>query len=200
MPPLRRSNHGAWVFVGALLTSLSLGAKADQGWEGASLTLNWDNDANRGSDRHYTQGARIQYLSADLSTQNCFHAFSDLLPTWGYRLEGVKAGVEMGQEIYTPENLDASEPLPDDRPYAGWLYLSSILQRRGQATKSSWGMETWRVDVGVVGPPSLAEAAQRVWHGRDPQGWDNQLKTEVGFNLRYERSHLFRIRRMSNMA
>src|SRR5687767_10440821 len=37
----------------------AVAVQADQGWEGHSLHLNWENDAIRGSDRHYTQGSRI---------------------------------------------------------------------------------------------------------------------------------------------
>jgi hypothetical protein len=52
-------------------------------------------------------------------------------------------------------------------------------------------METFRLDVGVIGPESLAEETQKIWHGVDPQGWDHQLRTEPGVVLRYDRRYLF---------
>ena len=54
-------------------------------------------------------------------------------------------------------------------------------------------MENLKLDAGVIGPESLAEETQKSWHGVAPQGWGNQLKTEPGFNLRYERRVLYRI-------
>ena len=47
------------------------------------------------------------------------------------------------------------------------------------------------MDLGVIGPEAQAEETQREWHGKDPQGWRHQLKTEPGAALRYERRYLF---------
>jgi len=181
-----------------LVVALGLGlwiapARADQGWESDSLHLTWENDATRGSDRHYTQGGRALYLSSDDAAPGWMRSFSKWIPTWGFKEEGLKFGVEVGQEIYTPENLDATEVVEDDRPYAGWLYTSAILQRRGPAVGGLPAIETLRLDIGVVGPASLAENAQKIWHGRDPKGWHNQLGNELGLNLRYDRSYLYRL-------
>jgi hypothetical protein len=166
--------------------------RADQGWEGDSLSINWENDATRDSDRHYTQGGRVLYLSSDDAAPEWMRSFSKWIPTWGFKEEGLKFGVELGQEIYTPEDLDATEVVKDDQPYAGWLYASAILQRRGPAAGGLPVIETLRLDIGVVGPASLAENAQKIWHSRDPKGWHNQLGNEPGLNLRYDRSYLFR--------
>jgi len=171
-----------------------LTSRADQGWEGQSLHLTWENDATRGSDRHYTQGAKIRYLSSDAGAPGWLEALLERIPALGFRADGVKFGLEVGQEIYTPENLDATQPIPNDRPYAGWLYASVLGQRRGPGLAEIPVMEQLRLDLGVIGPESYAADTQKIWHGRDPKGWDNQLKTEVGFALRYERSYLFRFR------
>jgi len=120
------------------------------------------------------------------------NTFSGWIPALGFESETLKFGLEVGQEIYTPEDLDAVELIPDDRPYAGWLYGTAQLQRRGTGFGDIPVMENFYVDLGVIGPESFAEDTQKVWHGRDPQGWDNQLRTEVGFNVRYDRSYLFR--------
>jgi lipid A 3-O-deacylase len=82
----------------------------------------------------------------------------------------------------------------DDRPYAGWLYATGTLQRRGRMARGLPVMESLRLDAGVIGPESLAEETQKSWHGTAPQGWDNQLKTEPGINLRYDRSVLLAFR------
>jgi hypothetical protein len=121
-PGLRQTTIGLAVLLVRVAT-----AHADQGWEGQSLHFNWENDAIRGSDRHYTQGARILYLSSDKATPDWLRKFSDHIPALGFRSDALKFGLEIGQEIYTPENLDASTPILDDQPYAGWLYATALL-------------------------------------------------------------------------
>jgi hypothetical protein len=58
-------------------------------------------------------------------------------------------------------------------------------------------METFRLQLGVVGPESLADEAQILWHYmwgfQRPNGWDNQLKTEVGVQLNYDRRYRFAV-------
>jgi hypothetical protein len=180
----------------ALLTFLAglVRVQADQGWEGHSLHFNWENDATRGSDRHYTQGARIRYLSSDEAAPGWLRGLSKRMPALGFQDAALKYAVEVGQEMYTPENLRASEPLLKERPYAGWFYASAALQRRGSGPAGLPVLEHVRLDLGVIGPESYAEDTQKVWHGTDPRGWDHQLKTEVGFVLRYQRQYLYRIR------
>jgi hypothetical protein len=169
-------------------------AGADQGWEGQSFWVTWENDATRGSDRHYTQGAMLRYLSSDAATPEWLKSFSHRIPDWGFESQGWKFGLEVGQQMYTPEDLDAVELVKDDQPYAGWFYWAMSLQRRGPTnTRHLPVMETLRVDLGMVGPISQAEHTQKVWHGRDPRGWHNQLGNEPGLALRYDRTYLLRV-------
>lgn len=168
-------------------------ARADQGWEGHILNLTWENDATRGSDRHYTQGAKIGYLSADDIVPRWTRRLSGWIPAIGFEAERVKFTFETGQEIYTPEDLSAPELVRNDRPYAGWLYGSLGLQRRGRGPRDTAVIESLRFDLGLIGRESLAEDAQKTWHGRAPEGWDHQLKSEVAFAVRYERSYQLRV-------
>jgi len=181
----------------AILFLFASPASGDQGWEGHSLHVTWENDAIRDSDRHYTQGSKIRYLSSDRATPDWLSRWSNHIPAVGLRPDASKFGLEVGQEIYTPEDLDAHELVPDDRPYAGWLYGRLQLQRRGTGPANIPVMESFGMDLGVIGPESFAEDTQKVWHSRDPSGWDHQLPTEVGFNLLYDRSYLFRLNRGS---
>ncbi len=56
-------------------------------------------------------------------------------------------------------------------------------------------MDTTEIQIGMVGPSSLAEDAQKFIHKvRDlqrPNGWDNQLKDELGLALAFERKWLY---------
>ncbi|HSU14871.1 lipid A deacylase LpxR family protein [Longimicrobium sp.] len=97
-----------------------------------------------------------------------------------------------GQKLYTPRQ-DGPDPVPGERPYAGWLYLSATGRVATTARQRSIGVE-----VGVTGPPSLGKAVHMGWHRiagfRPPQGWDNQLRFEPGVILRYDESLLAALR------
>ncbi|HEX2080079.1 MAG TPA: lipid A deacylase LpxR family protein [Longimicrobium sp.] len=94
---------------------------------------------------------------------------------------------EVGQRIYTPRR-DAADPIPGERPYAGWLYGA-----RERVTLSSRTRTRLRVEAGVTGPPSLAEPVQAAIHrlgGYERQlGWAHQLGFEPGVVASYGREH-----------
>ncbi|HEY4416682.1 MAG TPA: lipid A deacylase LpxR family protein [Verrucomicrobiae bacterium] len=146
-------------------------------------------------DRHYTQGLKISLFSGDGFMTNAATWFngilyeSDLFSPANYNF-GL---ILMGQNIYTPEDLLASAPIPTDRPYAGWLYTGAAFQRRSDLAANFSVAENFEINLGMVGPASLAAQAQtavhRWWFPDDiPQGWDNQLKNEPGLLLKYGRS------------
>jgi lipid A 3-O-deacylase len=186
---LSRSLASLALFIFAVTPS-----HADNGWDGHIFSFIWENDATAGSDKHYTQGARLSYLSKDDALPQWLNGFSTWLPAVGFEVEARKFGIAVSQEIYTPEDLQSQALVADDRPYAGWLYGTFTLQRRGRMTRDLPVMEHIRLDLGVVGAESLAEETQKSWHGTAPQGWANQLETEPAINLRYDRSVLFALR------
>ena len=173
-------------------------AIAEQGWEGEIISLRLENDAVAQADRHYTQGSFLSYLSRDNAIPRWTGVVAENLPTFGYSVGATKAGFGVGQEIYTPEDLEASELQVGDRPYAGWLFGRLTLQRRGPLSRRWSVLETFDLDLGIIGPESLAEQTQKEWHGADPRGWDHQLETEPGFALRYERRFQFKPAEDSN--
>ena len=172
-------------------------------WFGpGSLTLQFENDRIANTDRHYTHGTRLSWISE--SNQERPAEF-DLLPvllnpfddhdgdadrsTW-------RTGVALGQNIYTPERIAESAVIEGDRPYAGWLYLGLSLYnekrlRPGETGWNKWDkLNTWELNVGVVGPLSYAEDVQTIVHEyiqvTRPNGWDHQLSNEPGLALHYE--------------
>jgi hypothetical protein len=165
---------------------------ADQGWEGQRLSATWENDVLTGTDRHYTQGASIAYWSRDDALPGWLAGLSSHLPAVGLDYQAEKWGLGISQEIYTPEDLRSRAVVANERPYAGWLFGSAGLQRHGQWTRSWWSREQFSLDLGVIGPESLADDTQKTWHHVSPAGWENQLKTEPGFVLGYERAYLYR--------
>lgn len=99
--------------------------------------------------------------------------------------------ITLNQQMYTPEDIDASEVVPDDRPYAGWLFV-----RLQSSDRTKNNLIISGIEVGVIGPASLAEDLQDVVHewtdSTPPQGWDNQLQNELGINIIHLRAHNWR--------
>src|SRR6185503_13103064 len=144
-------------------------------------------------DRHYTQGAQLSYYSADDELPRWMHKAVDVLPAFGFEVEARKWGLNLGQQIYTPSDLKTSQLIEDDRPYAAWLYAGLKLQRRGPGSFGWPAMEALRIEAGIIGPEALGKEAQSVVHLVEPKGWDNQLKTEFGFLLQYDRQYFYRV-------
>ncbi|MGQ9366843.1 lipid A deacylase LpxR family protein [Azospirillum sp. ST 5-10] len=148
-----------------------------------------DNDLFSGTDRYYTNGAQFYYLSDEKPSLGVLDWLADRLTPPGERA-GRRYGFALGQTIYTPEDLTRRDLIEDDRPYAGWLYgRLSLLQTTPSA------VDRLDIDVGMVGPASLAEPTQKLVHSivpgaTHPEGWHNQIDNEPGLILSYE--HVWR--------
>ena len=164
--------------------------------QGRVFTILEENDLVVRTDRHYTQGIKLSFLQSDGVVPRVAARMAEQLPTVGYQTNALKFGYQVGQSMFTPANIGAAGLLPADRPYGGWLYTGFILQRRGETAGQTPVLENFAIDLGIVGPESLAKEAQTWVHEvrgfRLPKGWGNQLRTEPGINLKYERSHLYR--------
>jgi lipid A 3-O-deacylase len=164
--------------------------------QGPVVTLIEENDFVVNTDRHYTQGIKLAYLHRDgylpFGSSNAFQR----LPNFGFRGEYGKFGYVVGQNIYTPGDISLTELQPDDRPYAGWLYTGAVLQRRGAGFNGAATLESFELQFGVIGPPSLGEDAQTWVHevrGFElPQGWQHQLHSEPGLRFSYLRAERLR--------
>jgi hypothetical protein len=178
-----------------LLAALASGC----GIHGARLALVEDNDVfNLGKglddDRDYTQGASAALTLSDVDTPAWAKDFAAWLPLYADDSR-VHLAFTFGQEIYTPEEILEPALIPDDRPYAGWLYGGVAIQGRSMdedAHRRRDRMDLLELDLGVVGPASLAEQVQNTWHrvvlGIDEaQGWDHQLGNEFAGMLTWER-------------
>jgi len=172
----------------------SANTRADGGWQGQVLSLRADNDFVFNTDRHYTHGAQLSYLSKDDDLPDWLHDFSHWVPV-GFKIEAEKFGIAAAQEIYTPADLTATAVVQDDQPYAAWLYTTFMIERRGQLRNGLETMDHLRLDLGVIGPPAMGEQAQDLAHHIPPRGWGNQLNFEPGIDLQYDWSLLFRARK-----
>lgn len=165
---------------------------------GPSVGFWIDNDLfGGGTDRYYTNGFQFYYFSGDRPAHGNIDWLAAMVPWIGP--QGVRRyGFALGQNMYTPSDITRRVPNPDDRPYAGWLYgrvsLISEVPRH---------VDRLELDLGVVGPASLAEQTQKAVHrivpgARWPEGWDTQLRNEPGIVLSYE--HVWRDERPTRLG
>jgi Uncharacterized protein conserved in bacteria (DUF2219). len=86
-----------------------------------TITFIWENDRFGGTDRNYTNGNRISYLSP---TQSIGHVSSraarSLLGADGK--DNIRYGLALGHSIFTPADTQATAPRPNQHPYAGYVY------------------------------------------------------------------------------
>lgn len=156
----------------------------------------WENDGAfikpyKSSDRHYTNGVKFDVAFDHFLPQ----AWVDLVPGAGrFQNKSEATGVVFGQSLFTSIDIQRKVRLPDDRPYAGWLY-TGVYYQRADLKK----LDHFELDIGVVGGDrSVGESMQKFIHAIvpeevTPQGWEDQLSNEVGIVAKYQRRWRLRL-------
>ncbi|MCH7228264.1 lipid A deacylase LpxR family protein [Haloferula sp. A504] len=164
------------------------------------LTFQLDNDLFGGSDRGYTNGARLSWISGsrDVDSLRGLHA-------WLRRLSGDPESFRVFQAVTGFEDPDSivynhgfsltqlmftpADPLPYAQPplqrrYAGWLGLGISLH-----AKTDRILNSVEFAVGTTGENSFAEVTQDFVHSatgtRKFNGWDAQVPSEITFDLSF---------------
>jgi len=132
-----------------------------------SLYIRLENDLWGDSDRHYTHGTRVHYVD---------------------NREKFDVVYGFGQYIYTPSDISVSELQVDDRPYGAWLYgLIACSRTKGNI------LDYLELQAGTTGPHAHGDTVQTAIHewtdSTMPQGWEHQIKNEIGINLHYYRKY-----------
>lgn len=160
--------------------------------DGATLAFTWENDSFAGTDRNYTNGVRLSWLSGTRDT--------DGVSDWVARRLGadntaiVRRGAALGHSIFTPEDIQSTEGPLGQHPYAGWVYLeyTPLIEQAGQVDQLTF-------QVGLLGPGAGGEFVQNEFHaliGADKaRGWDSQLRDELTLGLAWDR----RLRRIADI-
>ena len=171
----------------------------------SAVTVYSENDKYfAGTDRHYTNGFKLSFLGDTTLNQSpaFVHAVAEFIPTLtqqAARQQDYKVGLSLGQNIYTPTNIETATPSPTDRPYAAWLYGALTFQAESADHNL---LRVVELDLGMVGPAALGEQIQNGWHSvinvPHAQGWANQLHNEPGFILSWERR--YRLKRVISPA
>jgi len=199
---------GAGLLLTALFCAPAAATEADlrraDSW---TFSFYFENDMFAGTDRNYTNGTKLTWISPDLTS----YASSDRLPKWFLpyvkRLPfinepGLKRNLAfaIGQNMYTPRDISRRELTVDDRPYSGWTYGAVAFH-----SKNSRRLDSMELQLGMVGPLSFAEQTQDLVHKlrglQRPQGWDHQLDNEPGLEMIYERKlRLWQIASLSGLG
>ena len=184
------------VLVQGSLCAAEPGKPPHESW---TFTFHLENDLFANTDRFYTNGIKLSWVSPELGwfedlpwmqneglLQAGVHKFIDLLPFSEEKDRQRHMAFTVGQLMFTPEDIAARSLVQDDRPYPGWLYGSAAFH-----SKTYRRLDTFEIQAGLTGDFSLAEEAQDLVHSirgiEKANGWDNQIDTELGFALIYDR-------------
>lgn len=150
-----------------------------------TLSLITENDVYAGTDRHYTNGFQMAYFNHPDELGAWVTTLADWLPLLEAQAN-VRTGYFFGHEIYTPYDTEATALLPNERPYAGWLYLGLSI-----SSNTKRHFDVWRLNLGLVGEDARGEELQNGYHRlidtEEANGWHNQIPNKFGYMLIYER-------------
>lgn len=150
------------------------------------VTFSLENDSiGSGRDSDYTNGTRLTYFDAQAPVPDIIHSIAGRIPTFEIN-QTTSIFYTLGQNLYTPSDITIREAVPDERPWAAWLYMSA-----GLTTVTGNHVDEVELTAGVVGPAAAGEPVQRVVHEimgvSTPRGWGNQLYNEPGLMVSWNR-------------
>ncbi len=159
--------------------------QADDREKTGVLSFTLENDLFYGNDRHYTGGVRFIWAPDPSNKAPGWLLKLARVAPWFPQQGEARVGYGFGQSLFSPSDITIENPPLNERPYAGWLYGGI-----GLGISSGRQLDLFSISVGIVGPDALGEEAQSSVHelvGADePQGWDTQLKNELGILVTYQ--------------
>lgn len=177
--------------IAAMATTILLSphAHAQDEVEYTGVRVQLDNDLFAGGerDRDYTGG-----LAVAISGTAARDGFLSLDPVLA-RIDALSGGEparvhharQFGLIAFTPKDIQAREPIHDDRPYASLLFISNGRVRVDADDRHAWSSN---LTLGVLGL-SLSERLQSAIHdvvGSDqPRGYDHQISAGGEPTARY---------------
>ena len=133
--------------------------------ESWTFTFHFENDLFADTDRFYTNGIKLSWVSPELQwfqdlawmqkpglIQATTNKLIELLPFSDDATRQRNLAFSFGQKMYTPEDISRRDLITDDRPYAGWLYGSAAFH-----SKTYRRLDTFEIQMGFAGDFSIAE-------------------------------------------
>ena len=150
-----------------------------------AITLYLENDSeftkpNNDTDEHYTNGGAFTFAHQPAWAWD----IADWMPGHeGFgKPDDVAVGYMFGQLMFTSRNLRLETPPDDEHPYSGYLFGGAYFQRAKYVSDRVATLDHFQLDLGVIGPSSLAADVQKSVHETfdavGPGGWDTQMPDE----------------------
>lgn len=185
----------AWIGAAALAPVLlaSVGAAKAQAPEPTPETVHfatYENDSFFDTDRFYTNGVQLSVKSSRDQRGEFAKRITERACSWLGCADSMllTSQANYGQLMYTPSDITIAAPQPDDRPWAGLLYVEQAYVLLSPDRRT---LTTLSAQAGVTGAPSMAEEAQKLIHKlRDrprPAGWHNQIGGSLALTASVER-------------
>ncbi len=151
-----------------------------------ALVVREENDFFTRSDQYFSNGTHFGIIL----NRPLMGFTRKILPVFS-SFQDLEFGVGIAQNIYTPQRIEETKFLEDDRPYAGTLFLTLY---RAAAKKNGRMVFRTEFSAGIVGHQSQANDVQRFFHtlssSKIPKGWDNQVPTALLANYQLDFSAL----------
>ena len=156
----------------------------------------------RNEDRDYTMGFALELfwekIPEEIDYLDRAITWLDENATFDLQVKPIcptMRSIVLGSVNFTPDELAASAPLPDDRPYASLLFVSG--KQVFESPNEEWVVGS-ELQVGLLGL-GIARSAQTKMHGYtrsvtgedtpvDPKGWSHQISDGGELTLKYRQS------------
>jgi len=143
-------------------------------WDLKSINFTLEDDLFYHTDEFYSYGSRLLFLYEEKNNkkQKDYTSFA------------------LVDKIYTPSDLSAIDVIPNDVPYAGYVYGELAYYK-----PSPSALDTYVFQIGLVGPSAHMHRLQIYMHrltsSEIPQGWDNQLNNELVLQFNYNKKYYY---------
>ena len=168
----------------AVSAALAPPARAQSADPSSIITLDLENDAPAQTDRYYTSGEALNYISPTTAVPDWLSRAGHVL--WGAGMQRYSIGLD--QAIFTPLYTQNNPPVPGGRPYAAELTGNFGLIQDTPNYRSDI-----EFDIGVIGPGALGEEVQNGFHhliGDTPnKGWGYQIHNEPLLEIISDRTY-----------
>ena len=177
-----------------LLLFLPLFTLQAQEWQLKNTNLYIENDADVRTDEAYSHGAKLSFLFfRDDLKESPLH-----IPFTNYKSSDNYISFAYTQQLFTPNDIEATELVIDDRPYVGYMSVQSGLHQSLNNT-----LKSLIIQLGIVGPSAKMEDVQEFVHGLIgspmPQGWDNQIGDEMIFQINYGEKKYYDLKKIFSL-
>ena len=150
----------------------------------------YENDSFFKTDRFYTNGVQLSIKRSRDRRGDMAKAITRRACAWLSCEDSVflTSQTNYGQLMYTPQDITIAAPQPQDRPWAGLLYVEHAYSLLSPDQRT---LTTLSAQVGVTGPASLSEESQKLFHKimdrPEPRGWHNQIGGSLALMASAER-------------